>query len=326
MPAGVRRRALVLVLASAAALMLGGVAAGGNGGLLPPPPHSPNAERITDTYIFVLAFTGAIFLIVEGALVVFAVRYRRGRRARTVDGPQIHGATRLEIIWTILPVLVLVAIGGFVFYKLPGIVDPPPASATDETTIVVEGSQFYWLFRYPNGAVSVGTMVAPADTVVRETVVAPITDVNHSWWVPELGPKIDAIPGKTNHTWFKAPVGQYVARCAELCGIQHAKMDAVVRVVPRAEYEAFIATRLTSEVELGKETFDEVCLVCHRLDERLIGPALRGNPLLVDRQALELLLREGRGMMPPVGANWTDEQIDALVAYTRTIPSDDDQG
>lgn len=311
------------MLASAAALMLGGVAAGGNGGLLPPPPHSPNAERITDTYIFVLAFTGAIFLIVEGALVVFAVRYRRGRRPRTVDGPQIHGATRLEIIWTIVPVLVLVAIGGFVFYKLPGIVDPPSAGAANETTIVVEGSQFYWLFRYPNGAVSVGTMVAPADTVVNETVVAPVTDVNHSWWVPELGPKIDAIPGKINHTWFEAPVGEYVARCAELCGLQHAKMDAVVRVVPRAEYEAFIATRLTSEVELGKETFDEVCLVCHRLDERLIGPALRGNPLLVDRQALELLLREGRGMMPPVGANWTDEQIDALVAYTKTLPSDD---
>ena len=104
MPAGVRRRALVLVLASVSALALGGVAAAGNGGLLPPPPHSPNAERITDAYIFVLAFTAAIFVIVEGALLLFVIRYRRGRRPRTADGPQIHGATRLEIMWTIVPV------------------------------------------------------------------------------------------------------------------------------------------------------------------------------------------------------------------------------
>jgi cytochrome c oxidase subunit 2 len=326
MPAGVRRRALVLVLASVAALILGGVAAAGNGGLLPPEPHSPNAERITDAYIFVLAFTGAIFLIVEGALVVFIVKYRRGRRPRTADGPQIHGATRLEMIWTILPVLVLVAIGGFVFYKLPGIVDAPAAGAADETTIVVEGHQFYWLFRYPNGAVSIGTMVAPADTVVHETVVAPADDVNHSWWVPELGGKIDAIPGTTNRTWFKAPVGAYVARCAELCGIQHAKMEATVRVVPRDEYESFIETRKGAKTELGKETFDGVCLVCHRLDERFIGPALAGNPLLVDRQGIEELLRAGRRMMPAVGSNWTDEQIDALVAYAKGLPSSGNQG
>ena len=78
------------------------------------------------------------------------------------------------------------------------------------------------MFHYPNGAVSVGTMVAPADQVVHEAVVSADNDVNHSWWVPNLGGKVDAIPGRTNHTWFKAPAGRYVARCAELCGVQHA--------------------------------------------------------------------------------------------------------
>ena len=314
------------MLASVVALLYAGLASADNGGLLPPDPHSPNASRISDAYIFVLVFTGVIFVLVEGALVAFAVRYRRRRRPRTADGPQIHGATRLEIIWTVLPVLALVAIGSYIFYKLPGISDAPAASAADETEIVVEGHQFYWLFRYPNAAVSINTMVAPADTVVRQPVVAPDEDVNHSWWVPELGGKIDAIAGQTNHTWFKADEGEYVARCAELCGIQHAKMTGLVRVVPREEYESFIAQRRDDVQGLGEEEFEQVCRVCHRLDERFIGPQLRDNPLLADRDALGRLVRNGRGDMPPVGAGWTDAQIDALVAYTKTLVSDGDQG
>ena len=313
------------MLASAAALALGGIAAAGNGGLLPPSPHSPNAHRITDAYIFVAVFTGAIFLIVEGSLVVFVLKYRRGRRARTDEGPQIHGATRLEILWTILPVLILVAIGGFVFYKLPGIEDAPAGTASD-VDVVVEGHQFYWLFRYPNGAISIQTLVAPADTVVREAITAPDTDVNHSWWVPEFGGKFDAIPGTTNHTWFEAPVGSYVARCAELCGIQHARMDATVKVVPRSEYESFVGGRKQDAAALGKEEWEGVCLVCHRLDRKFIGPSLGDNPLLTDAKGLTGLLRKGIGKMPAVGTNWSDEQIDALVGYTKTLVKSGSQG
>jgi cytochrome c oxidase subunit 2 len=172
MPPGVRRRAPAFVLACLGALVLGKAATADSGGLLPPAPHSPNAHRIIDAYVFVLVFTGIIFVLVEGALVLFAVRYRRGRRARTAEGPQIHGATRLEIIWTVVPVLILAAIGSFVFVKLPGIAGPPSASAANETNITIEGRQFYWLFHYPNGAISVGTMTAPADQVVHEAVVS----------------------------------------------------------------------------------------------------------------------------------------------------------
>src|SRR5581483_6331389 len=127
-----------------------------------------------------------IFVVVEGALLVFVVRYRRGKRARTVDGPQIHGSHQLEIAWTVAPVIILAAIGTFVFYKLPSIANPPKASAADSTTITVEGRQFYWMFRYPNGAVSFGTMYAPANMVVNENIVSADNDVNHSWWVPNL--------------------------------------------------------------------------------------------------------------------------------------------
>ena len=319
MPLAVRRALLATLVTSLAALATAAAALAGNGGFLPADPHSPNAHRVTDAFVFVAIFTGVILVIVEGALITFIVKYRRGKRAATAEGPQIHGSTRLEVLWTVVPVLILAAIGTFVFYKLPGISDTPKAAAADETTIQIEGHQFYWLFRYPNGAISIDRMVAPADQVVKEEVVGLANDVNHSWWVPDLGGKFDAIPGKVNHTWFKAPAGDYVARCAELCGIQHALMDATVHVVPRAQYDQFIATRKSDAgtLNLGREEFQGVCEKCHRLDHKYIGPALGGNTLLANRSGLETLLRHGQNQMPAVGFNWTGHQIDALIAYTK---------
>lgn len=322
MPAGVRRTALAIVVTSVVALAATAAAYAGNGGFLPGTPHSPNAQRTQSAFIFVSIFTGIVFVIVEGALILFIVKYRRGKRARTAEGPQIHGATRLEIIWTVVPVLILTAIGAFVFYKLPGIADAPKANAADEVRIQIEGHQFYWLFRYPNGAVSINRMVAPADQVVHEEVIGLDDDVNHSWWVPDLGGKYDAIPGRTNKTWFKAPAGSYVARCAELCGIQHALMSGIVEVVPRAQYDAFVQKRATSAdtLALGKEEWQGVCQSCHRLAEKYVGPALGGNSLLSDRKGLGSLLQNGGTQMPAVGRNWTSHQIDALVAYTKQLP------
>ena len=319
MPSGVRRTAFFTFAMSLVALAVAAGAYAGNGGFLPGDAHSPNAHRIHDAFIFVAIFTGIILVLVEGALIAFVIKYRRGNRARTVEGPQIHGSTRLEILWTVVPVLVLAAIGSFVLYKLPGIADAPKVAAADETTIQIEGHQFYWLFRYPNGAVSINRMIAPANEVVHEDVIGLDWDVNHSWWVPDLGGKNDAIPGRVNKTWFEAPVGTYVARCAELCGIQHALMDATVQVVPRAQYDSFIQQRSAnaSGVALGKEEWQGVCQSCHRLDHTYIGPALGGNPLLADRKGIESLLRNGGVQMPAVGKNWTGAQIDALIAYTK---------
>ncbi|HKU58853.1 MAG TPA: cytochrome c oxidase subunit II [Gaiellaceae bacterium] len=314
-----RRIAFATLITSVVALAAASVALAGNGGFLPGEPHSPNAHRTITAFLVVAGFTGFVLIVVEALLVVFVVKYRRGKRARTAEGPQIHGAKRLEIMWTVLPCVILACIGTFVFYELPGIAHAPSASAANETTIQIEGHQFYWLFRYPNGAVSINKMIAPANEVVHEDVIGLSYDVNHSWWVPDLGGKYDAIPGKTNKTWFKAPVGTYVARCAELCGIQHALMDATVQVVPRAQYESFIAQRAAnaSGVNLGKEEFQGVCQSCHRLDHKYVGPALGGNPLLGDVHGITQLLRNGGVMMPAVGKNWTDAQIEALIAYTK---------
>lgn len=320
MPPGVRRFALATIATSLTALTTAALAYAGNGGFLPgPDAKSPNARRVHDAFIFVSIFTGIILVAVEGALILFVVKYRRRRRPRTAEGPQIHGATKLEIIWTVIPVLFLAAIGAFVFYKLPGIADAPKAAAAAQTTVTVSGRQFYWQFSYPNGAVSINRLVAPADQVVNERITAPTWDVIHSWWVPDFGGKYDGIPGRVNTTWFKAPAGRYVARCYELCGIQHAKMKAFVEVVPRSEYDAFVANRASASgmQALGREEWQGVCLTCHRLDRAYIGPALGGNPLLADRKGIETLLRKGQGEMPSVGRDWSGRQLDALVAYTK---------
>ena len=129
MASPVRRKLLFACLSLLAlAFVLTGSAIAGNGGIAPPA-ETPQAERIQDLYWIVLGITGVIFLIVEGALIVFIVQYRNRGRPRTDEGPQIRGHTRLELIWTGIPVLILVVIMGFVFYKLPGIKDVPEASA-----------------------------------------------------------------------------------------------------------------------------------------------------------------------------------------------------
>ena len=113
MPNGVGRRAAVVAFAVVAVLLVPATTAfAGNGGLLPLPAHSPNAHRIRDAYVFVTIFAAIIFVIVEGALLVLITRYRRGKRSRYQEGPQIHGSTRLEILWTVVPVIMLAAIGG----------------------------------------------------------------------------------------------------------------------------------------------------------------------------------------------------------------------
>jgi cytochrome c oxidase subunit 2 len=316
----VRRKILVsswtvLVLA----LVFAAVAAAGNGGIAPPDPASPNAERSRDTYWIVLGFTGVIFVLVEGLLIAFILRYRGRQRPREVEGPQVIGHNRLELIWTVLPVLVLVFIGGVVFYKLPGIRDVPDAGAAGPNLEVkVEGRQFYWRYVYPNGAVSVNELRLPTSRPIELLVTAPANDVIHSWWIPALAGKMDAIPGKVNHLEFVAPSspGLYRGQCAEFCGLQHALMLAQARIVTGSEFDAWVSARVQEGTDLGQQTFEGACAPCHGMNgEGLIGPPLEGNATLADREQLELLLENGKNAMPPVGRDWDERQTAALFAY-----------
>jgi cytochrome c oxidase subunit II len=316
MPARVRRKLpSLLLVAVLAVLATAGAAAAANGGFSPLTPHSPNASRITSAYWLIFAFTAAIFVIVESLLVVFVWKYRSRGRARTVEGAQVHGHTRLELIWTGLPVAILAVIAAFVFYELPGIADAP--AATDPVHITVEGHQYYWQFDYPNGSRSIGSLHVPVGEVVDLKVISP--DVIHSWWIPELGGKIQAIPGRVNHTWFEANrAGSYQGQCAELCGVFHAQMLARVVAQSSAAYRTYVTK--TAPATIGRQEWTGVCATCHGpLGQGGYGPDIANDPLLTQLSALTQIVRNGftgsRGAMPPVAETWTKAQIGALVAY-----------
>ncbi|MGO9886864.1 MAG: cytochrome c oxidase subunit II [Solirubrobacteraceae bacterium] len=221
---------------------------------------SPNADQIHSLYLIILSIAAVVFVSVEGAL--FSAVYRfRAKKVRTAA--QIHGNTRLEISWTIAAAAILVVLTVVTFIKLPSILNPPNSSAPflessltqpsppngKKLTICVQGRQYIWRYVYGAGCehnpfalklpYSYQEMVVPANT----TVVISITsiDVIHSWWVPSLGGKVDAVPGYTTYTWFKAKgPALYHGQCAQLCGRQHAFMTALVDVVSPAAYQAWL--------------------------------------------------------------------------------------
>jgi len=302
--------ALAVALAAAAA------ASAANGGFSPQHAHSPNVHHTNTAYWVIFAFTSVIFVVVEGALVTFIWKYRTRGRGRDADGQQVHGNTRLELIWTVIPVVILAIIGVFIFIQLPKIADVPSATAGDgRLNITVEGHQYYWQFDYPNGARSIGDLHVPVGKVVYLTITSP--DVNHSWWIPELAGKTDAIPGKTNHSWFKADeAGTYVGQCAEFCGTFHEAMRARVIATSDAEYQSFISK--DAAAELGRAEFQGVCATCHGMQgEGDYGPALQSSSLVTKAASLDTIVRNGRGKMPPVGKDWTKEQLTTLLAYLK---------
>jgi cytochrome c oxidase subunit II len=224
--------------------------------LTPESGGSPNADAIDSLYKLVLYIALAVFVAVEGTLIysLVAFRARRGRVAA-----QISGHTRLEVGWTIGAALILVAITAVTFVKLPAITDPATAGPADVSAgtpgvmgpvghepsddgalhIEVRGEQYIWRFRYPGGVVAYGDMVVPTGATVKLDIVS--RDVAHSWWVPKLGGKADAIPGYTNHTWFRiARPGVFRGQCAELCGRNHADMITHVQAVSRERFRAWL--------------------------------------------------------------------------------------
>jgi cytochrome c oxidase subunit II len=205
-------------------------------------PAGPAASAIDHVYRAVLGVTVTIFVLVGGWLLYSALRFRVRRGEPHIEPPQVRGSTRLEIGWTLAPVLVLAALAGYTIDNIPAVKDAP----SDAMVVNVLAQQ--WSFSYVYGANSgvsgkaAGgtTLVVPENTPVKLEVKSK--DVDHDWWVPALGPKIDAIPGQTNSTWFKATrTGTFKGQCAEFCGLGHATMLITVKVVTPAEWSTYTA-------------------------------------------------------------------------------------
>jgi cytochrome c oxidase subunit 2 len=229
-------------------LLLVGVLAGT---FLPERGGSPNADGIASLYTVILALAAIVFFGVALALVFALVRY--GER-RSPVAAQVRGHTRLEIGWTLAATALIVFIAVFSLTRLDAIEHPDRADADPAAGVAaglgdggraalhvaVVGRQYIWMFKYPNGAFSYQEMVAPVGVTVELDIVS--VDVAHSWWIPKLGGKFDAIPGYVNHTWFRIErPGVYTGQCAELCGRNHADMQAKVRAVPAGQWASWVA-------------------------------------------------------------------------------------
>jgi cytochrome c oxidase subunit II len=223
---------------------------------------SQPAEDTRTLYAIVLVIAVIVFVGVEGVLFycLFKYRAKKGRVAA-----QIHGNTRLEIGWTVGAAVILVFLTVATFVMLPGIKNPaqsdidlngnPVASnaafaSTDQEAppkgvamnIKVDGMQYAWQFTYPSidkkKVYAFTDMYVPVGMTI--TLDIGSNDVQHSWWIPELGGKMDALPGYTNKTWFKVTEpGRFRGQCAELCGRNHANMYASVVALPYDEWKAW---------------------------------------------------------------------------------------
>jgi cytochrome c oxidase subunit II len=260
-PPGQRSRLALLALAVVFAALLVAAPAALADAFTPESGGSPNADDIDKLYKIVLYVAIPIFLLVEGTLIWSLVKYRARRGGPEPE--QIRGNTPLEIGWTLGAAGILVVLAVVTFIYLGDIKNPapsdanglargvqvasidqpePPRSGGRALTINVNGQQYLWRYDYEKDVYDYHRMVVPTNTTVSLKITS--SDVQHSWWIPELGPKMDAVPGHINETWFKVPKpGVYSGQCAELCGYNHADMLAEVEAVPPAEYERYIARR-----------------------------------------------------------------------------------
>ncbi len=228
--------------------------------LTPKSGGSPNADQIHSLYKIVLYIAAVVAVVVEGALFYSVYKFRAKKGAVAA---QIHGNTRLEIGWTLAAALILVVLTVVTFIKLPSIINPPNSDANGlvlsasvtqpqppsgrKLVICVTGRQYIWRYTYGAGCdnaafsaklpYSYEEMYVPANTTVVLDIQS--TDVIHSWWIPSLGGKVDAVPGYTTYTWFKVPHANelYHGQCAQLCGRNHAAMTAMVKVLTPAQYQ-----------------------------------------------------------------------------------------
>jgi cytochrome c oxidase subunit 2 len=256
------RRVALTLLATAVALALGMVLAATAGADALTPDAGPTKNAIDTDTLYKIVFVIGLVVIgtVWGVLFysLFRFRAKRGRRP-----PQIFGNTPLELGWTIAAGTVVVVIALITYIMLDGIKNPAPSGSaslaearaenasidqpptprgTKALQITVSGQQYIWRYQYPNGAVSFQQMVVPVDTTVILSIKA--NDVAHSWWIPKLGGKMDAIPGYTNKTWFNATsTGTFTGQCAEFCGSGHAVMSAKVTVVGQQAYQTWVDTQ-----------------------------------------------------------------------------------
>jgi cytochrome c oxidase subunit 2 len=234
-------------------------------------PVSTPAHSIHGLSLFVLAVTAVIFVVVFSLLAYAVVRFRN-RSDDTREPPQVYGSSQVELAWTVIPVLIVVALFMASARVIAAIQKAGrPANAIE---VVAIGHQFWWEYRYPGlNVVTANELHVPVSDPANPTptfITLLSADMDHSFWVPRLAGKTDLIPNRMNHTWIDPQkVGLYLGQCAQYCGIQHAKMLLRVYVQPRAEFDRWIQEQQQpaisrDAVSEGRAVFESTaCVNCH---------------------------------------------------------------
>jgi cytochrome c oxidase subunit 2 len=234
-------------------------------------PQGPEARAIDRLWDPVFLIAAVVFFAVQIGVLGLAWKYRQRKDDDGSLPPQVHGNTKLELGWTILPALLLAGVGGASVLTLLDL-DDHPAGAQEVTVI---GQQWWWEYRYDVDGDGTDDIVTANDLVIPagEPVSLSITsrDVIHSFWIPALNGKRDAVPGREHPLLLQADEpGVYRGQCTEFCGLSHAYMRMRVVALPPAEYEAWEAAQqegaAVPEDELAKtgmETFRTTCSQCH---------------------------------------------------------------
>jgi len=328
-----RFKAALPLAATSAALLLAGC--GGKQSALSP--AGPVAQDQLGLLVESLWIMGAIFVIVCAVFLYSLVRFR-ARRGDDALPKQVHGNTRLEIAWTIVPLIIIVVLSiSTVRYAFALGTTPK-----DPVTIDVIGHQYWWEFRYPGSGVVTANQVR-IPTGEKVNFVLTSADVIHSFWVPELGGKTDLIPGRTNQMWLEASKsGTYAGQCAQLCGVGHAYMKFTVLAESPADYRKWLQHMRTDTVHAttpqevaGMKLFAQDCATCHAIQgtpyKGHVGPNLTalatrptiGAGTLPDTpQGLATWLHDPSAVKP--GAKMPDlglskGQIEDLTAFLETL-------
>jgi cytochrome c oxidase subunit 2 len=307
-----------------------------------PTPASTQASTIDTLYDVLIIVSVPVFVLVT-VVVLFSVwKFRQRPGEELADGPPIHGNTRLEVIWTTIPAIVLVALCTYAYVALTDIEE----AKANEMRINVVGQQFAWTFEYPQGEgdpIRSTQLYLPVDRPVRFFVNS--RDVIHDFWVPAFRMKVDAVPGiETSYRVTPNRRGNYPVVCAELCGLGHALMRQTAHVVTGDEFAAWVEKQKQPAQPAGgeggaapdgKTLFTDgngqatACGACHTLADAgtsaSTGPdldeGLKGRDADFIRQSIvepDAQLTQGynKGIMPSnYGQALSPEELDALVKY-----------
>ena len=254
-------------------------------------PASENAQSVANLTWAMLGLAALVFVVVETMLVVTIIRWRRKRNAGLPA--QVTGNTALEIGWTAFPAIILAIIfvltlGTLRFLTTPP--EPPAGAAGDPTQVLnvtVIGHEWWWEFKYDDlGFTTANELHVPVGATVNLNIESG--DVIHSFWVPEMGGKQDAVPGHINFTWWKVTkAGQFHGQCAEYCGTEHALMRILVVSEPADQFTAWVndqkaapvLTDLSAQAQQGQQVFmSHACIACHTIQGTkavgVVGPNL----------------------------------------------------